>query len=92
MVTSCSGGSGRSIRREPLTMGKQLTNFITCGCQSSNIVLQIPFIKTDGLLQNKRKYHSERRLNAYIKFLAMIACRELLFVSIEALTCNARLK
>jgi hypothetical protein len=24
-----------STRREPLTMGKQLVNFITCGCESS---------------------------------------------------------
>jgi len=25
----------RSIQREPPTMGKQLVNFITCGCESS---------------------------------------------------------
>jgi len=25
----------RSTRREPPTMGKQLVNFITCGCESS---------------------------------------------------------
>jgi hypothetical protein len=25
----------KSIRRQPLTMGKQLVNFITCGCKSS---------------------------------------------------------
>jgi hypothetical protein len=29
MATSFSGGGSR---REPLTMGKQLVNFITCGC------------------------------------------------------------
>jgi len=34
-ATSFSGGRSRSIRREPLTMGKQLVNFITCGCESS---------------------------------------------------------
>ena len=30
-----SGGGSRSTRREPPTMGKQLVNFITCGCESS---------------------------------------------------------
>jgi hypothetical protein len=32
MVTSFSGGRSLSTRREPLTMGKQLVNFITCSC------------------------------------------------------------
>jgi hypothetical protein len=32
MATSFSGGGSR---REPLTMGKQLVNCITCGCESS---------------------------------------------------------
>jgi hypothetical protein len=35
MATSFSGGRSQSTRREPLTMGKQLVNFITCGCESS---------------------------------------------------------
>ena len=35
MVTSFSGGGSRSTRREPRTMGKQLVNLITCGCESS---------------------------------------------------------
>ena len=35
MATSFSGGRSRSTRREPPTMGKQLVNFITCGCGSS---------------------------------------------------------
>jgi hypothetical protein len=35
MATSFSGGRSRSTRREPPTMGKQLVNFITCGCDSS---------------------------------------------------------
>ena len=35
MATSFSGGRMRSIQREPLTMGKQQVNFITCGCESS---------------------------------------------------------
>ena len=35
MGTSFSGGGSRSTRREPSTMGKQLVNFITCGCESS---------------------------------------------------------
>jgi hypothetical protein len=29
------GGGNRSTRREPPTLGKQLVNFITCGCKSS---------------------------------------------------------
>jgi hypothetical protein len=35
MATSFSGGRSRSTRRESQTMGKQLVNFITCGCDSS---------------------------------------------------------
>jgi hypothetical protein len=35
MATSFSGGRSRSTRRESPTMGKQLVNFITCGCESS---------------------------------------------------------
>ena len=35
MATSFNGGGSRSTRREPPTMGKQLVNFITCGCESS---------------------------------------------------------
>jgi hypothetical protein len=35
MATSFSGGRSRSTRKEPPTMGKQLVNFITCGCESS---------------------------------------------------------
>ena len=32
MGTSFSGGGSRSTRRESPTLGKQLVNFITCGC------------------------------------------------------------
>jgi hypothetical protein len=39
MATSFSGGS-RSTLREPPTMGKQLVNFITCGCESSGPYLR----------------------------------------------------
>jgi hypothetical protein len=35
MATSFSGGRSWITRREPPTMGKQLVNFITCGCESS---------------------------------------------------------
>jgi hypothetical protein len=35
MASSFSGGGSRSTRREPPTMGKQLVNVITCGCESS---------------------------------------------------------
>jgi len=36
MATSFSGGGSRSTRREPPTLGKQLVNFITCGCEKQN--------------------------------------------------------
>ena len=35
MAISFSGGRSRSKWREPPTIGKQLVNFITCGCESS---------------------------------------------------------
>jgi hypothetical protein len=35
MATSFSGGRSRSTQREPQTMGKQLVNLITGGCESS---------------------------------------------------------
>jgi hypothetical protein len=35
MATSFSGGRSRCTRREPPTMGKQLENFITSGCELS---------------------------------------------------------
>jgi hypothetical protein len=35
MATSFRGGRSQSTWREPPTMGKQLVNFITCGCESS---------------------------------------------------------
>ena len=34
MATSFSGGRSWSTQREAPTMGKQLVNFITCGCES----------------------------------------------------------
>jgi hypothetical protein len=34
-ATSFSGRRSRSPQREPLTMGKQLVNFIICGCELS---------------------------------------------------------
>jgi hypothetical protein len=33
LVTGFSVGGSPSTRREPPTMGKQLVNFITCGCE-----------------------------------------------------------
>jgi hypothetical protein len=38
-LTSFSGGGSLSTWREPLTMGKQLVSFITCGCELSAAVL-----------------------------------------------------
>ena len=43
MATSFNCGRSRSTRREPPTMGKQLINFITCGCESS-----APYFGTGG--------------------------------------------
>jgi len=39
MVTEFSGVRSRSTQREPPTMGKQLVNFITWGCESSTSFL-----------------------------------------------------
>ena len=50
MATSFSGGGRRSTRREPSTMGKQLANFITCGCESST-----PFLLFTKLGANPRR-------------------------------------
>jgi len=36
MAISFSGGRSQITRREPPTMGKQLVNVITCGCESSS--------------------------------------------------------
>ena len=41
LKTSFSGGGSRSTRREPPTMGKQLVNFTTCGCESSALFFVI---------------------------------------------------
>ena len=35
MATSFSGGGSQGTRREPPSLGKQLVNFITCGCEWS---------------------------------------------------------
>jgi hypothetical protein len=35
MATRFSGGRSHNIRGEPTTMGKQMANVITCGCESS---------------------------------------------------------
>ena len=48
MATSFSGGRSRITLREPPTMGKQLVNIITCGCESS-----VPFFK----LQSRARTH-----------------------------------
>jgi len=53
-----SGGGSRSTRREPPTLGKQLVNFITCGCESS-----APFfvIYKAGLLNEMKEARGWRR-------------------------------
>jgi hypothetical protein len=40
-ATSFSSGRSRSTQREPPTMGMQLINFITCGCESSALFFVI---------------------------------------------------
>jgi hypothetical protein len=40
-VTSFSCGGSRRTRREPPTLGMQLVNFITCGCESSVPIFEI---------------------------------------------------
>ena len=50
MATSFSGGGSRSTRREPPTLGKQLVNFITFGCESS-----APFLLFTKLGSNPRR-------------------------------------
>jgi len=51
MSTIFSGGRNRSTRREPPTIvGKQLINFITCGCKSS-----APFLQTTKPGTNPRR-------------------------------------
>jgi hypothetical protein len=37
MATSFSGGGSR---QQPPTLGKQLVNFITCGCESEIVALK----------------------------------------------------
>jgi hypothetical protein len=49
MATTFSGGRSRSTWWEPPTMGKQLVNFITCGCESS-----APFFR---YLQSRARTH-----------------------------------
>jgi hypothetical protein len=48
MATSCSGGRSR---REPPTTGKQLVNFITCGCESSAPFFDILYINPTALFR-----------------------------------------
>ena len=51
MATSFSGGRSRSTRREPPTMGKQLVNFITWGCESSAPFLNLQSrVRTQAIL------------------------------------------
>ena len=41
MAASFSGGRSHSTWREPPTIGKQLVNFITCGCESRAPILAL---------------------------------------------------
>ena len=53
MATSFSGGRSRSTQREPPTMGKQLVNFVTCGCESS-----APFFNSPGHVSYCHRFSS----------------------------------
>ena len=57
MATSFSGGGSRSTLREPSTMGKQLVNFITCGCES-----RTPFFCN---LQSRARTHAVLVIGLY---------------------------
>jgi hypothetical protein len=50
MATSFSGGGSLYTRREPPIMGKQLVNFITCGCRSN-----APFLSSQASNQYLQK-------------------------------------
>jgi hypothetical protein len=52
-ATSCSGGRSLSTRREPPTMGKQLVNFITCGCESIAPLLVIYKVMKSVLIETE---------------------------------------
>jgi hypothetical protein len=54
MATSFSGGRSR---REPSTMGKQLVNFITCGCESSTLFYN---------LQSRARTHVVLAIGLYV--------------------------
>ena len=62
--TSFSDGRSWSTRWEPPTMGKQLVNFITCGCESS-----APFfgIYKAGANQHKRRLSSKMSIDMGFK-------------------------
>jgi hypothetical protein len=51
MTTSFSGGRSQSTWREPPTMGKQLVNFITCGCESNAPFFEICKAVEKALIQ-----------------------------------------
>jgi hypothetical protein len=54
MMTSFNGGRSRSTQREPLTMGRQLVNFITCGCNYNLRVLEQSLIEIKAGTKRKR--------------------------------------
>jgi hypothetical protein len=76
MTTSCSGGRSRSTRREPPTMGKQLVNFITCGCESS-----APFLA-----------HLAKGNVSFFHHLSSVVCRPLTFSHFNLLLWNPSAK
>jgi hypothetical protein len=65
VATSFSGGESRSTRREPPNMGKQLVNFITCGCKSSAAFFLIYIMCED---QTKQTINS-KQMHKYIYLL-----------------------
>ena len=70
MATSFSGGGSR---REPLTMGKQLVNFITCGCESSATCDMERRIRKCKILMQVSKVHPvSRQVNILHMFVVNI--------------------
>ena len=73
MATSFSGGGSWSTRRELPTLGKQLVNFVTCGCESSDVayVVGVNFgnVKSSRILtffDASRRYFVSITFTAYV--------------------------
>jgi hypothetical protein len=71
MATSFSGGRSRSTRREPPTMGKQLVNFVTCGCDSFVSPYPTDPVKIDRL----KKFHWKFAVTFFFLFFFSVSLK-----------------